>query len=418
MKRLAWFTLLVLATLMLALIFWEFRTAVVLFGLSLAVAAALRPLVDRLTVRGVPRGLALSVTYVVCIGGLIALVLILSGPLLTDLQQITRELASGYEQLKAQQPVGSSPLQQLFASQLPAAAELSTAITGPQGGAVLQAVLGLTMGSFDLVGQLMIVLVLSIYWSADQEHFKRLWLSLLSVQTRVQARDVWQNIEDGFGAYLRSQTIQSVLAVLLLALGYQALGLRYPITLALIGAIGWLIPWVGVLVAVVPAVWMGLSISLGLGVFAALLTIGVLAFLEFIVEPRLFKREQFSSLLAVIMLLVLSDEYGLMGILVAPPIAAAIQIIAGQLWRAMTRSIVAPSERPIVSVQSIETLQVQLAHVQARLAAQPESRPELNNLVRRLEQLIEQAALEERRLTEAGAVPSHFEVQPSAGMIS
>ena len=48
MKRLAWFTLLVLATLTLALIFWEFRVAVVLFGLSLAVAAAVRPLVDRL----------------------------------------------------------------------------------------------------------------------------------------------------------------------------------------------------------------------------------------------------------------------------------------------------------------------------------------------------------------------------------
>ena len=417
MKRLAWFTLLVLATVALVLIFWEFRAAVVLFGLSLAVAAALRPLVDQLAVRGVPRGLALSVTYAVCIGGPFALVLILSGSLLTDLQQITRGLASVYEQLKTQQPASSSPLQQILASQLPAAAELSTAITGPQGGAILQAVLGLTMGSFDLLGQLMIVLVLSIYWSADQEHFKRLWLSLLPIQTRTQARDVWQNIEIGFGAYLRSQVIQSVLAVLLLGLGYQALGLQYPITLALIGAIGWLIPWVGVLVAVVPAVWAGLSISLGLGMSAAVLTIGVLAFLEFIVEPRLFKRERFSSLLAVIMLLVLSDEYGLMGILVAPPIAAAIQIIVGQLWRAMTRSIVAPPERPIVSVQSIGPLQVKLAHVQARLAAQPESRPELNNLVKRLEQLIDQAALEERRLTEAAAGPPPLEVQSSAGMI-
>ena len=178
MKRLAWFTLLVLATLTLAMIFWEFRVAVVLFGLSLAVAAAVRPLVDRLAARGVPRGLALLVTYAMCIGGLIALVLILSGPLLTDLQQLTRDLASGYEQLTAQWPTGS-PLQQMLASQLPAASDLSTAITGPQGGAVLQAVLGLTMGSFDLLGQLLIVLVLSMYWSADQEHFKRLWLSLL-----------------------------------------------------------------------------------------------------------------------------------------------------------------------------------------------------------------------------------------------
>jgi hypothetical protein len=152
-------------------------------------------------------------------------------------------------------------------------------------------------------------------------------------------------------------------------------------------------------------------------VLAAALTIGVLAFLEFVVEPRLFNRRRFSSLLVVIVLLVLADEYGLIGILVAPPLAAAIQIFAGQLWRATTRSLVAPPDRPIDLAQPLSVLQARLTSVQARLAAQPESRPELDNLVDRLEQLIEQAAQEEQRLTEAAAAPQHFEVQPSAGTI-
>ena len=146
---------------------------------------------------------------------------------------------------------------------------------------MVQTVLGLTMGSFDLLGQLLIVLVLSMYWSADQEHFKRLWLSLLPFQARARAREVWQNIETGFGAYLRSQVIQTVLAILLLGFGYQVLGLRYPVALALIGAICWLIPWAGVLLAVIPAVLAGISISPVLGLLAAALTIGVLAFLEY-----------------------------------------------------------------------------------------------------------------------------------------
>jgi hypothetical protein len=78
---------------------------------------------------------------------------------------------------------------------------------------------------------------------------------------------------------------------------------------------------------------------------------------------------------------------------------------------------VAPPERPIVSVQSIGTLQTQLAHVQARLAAQPESRPDLNNLVKRLAQLIDQAAQEEQRLTEGVAASAPYDVQPSAELI-
>jgi len=413
MKRLAWFTLLILATLTTAILFWEFRAAVVLFILSLAVAASVRPLVDWFAARGLPRGLALLFTYAICVGGVIALVLILSGPLLANLQQLTKDVISGYEQIQAQWPTGS-PLQQSLARQLPAASDVSQAITGPQGGALLQTVLGLTLGSFDLLGQLLIVLVLSIYWSADQEHFKRLWLSLLPFQARARARAVWQNIETGFGAYLRSQVIQSVLAVILLGLGYQALGLQYPVALALIGAIAWLIPWAGVLLALIPAMLAGLAISPLLGVLAAALTIGVLAFLEFVVEPRLFKRERFSSLLVVIVLLVLADEYGLIGILVAPPVAAAIQIIAGQLWRATTRSMVAPADRQIVSAQPLSVLQARLTSVQARLAAQPESAPELSNLVDRLTQLIEQATQEERRLAEAAATPPDVKVRPSA----
>jgi hypothetical protein len=195
-------------------------------------------------------------------------------------------------------------LQQTLARQLPAASDVSQVITGPQGGALLQTVLGLTLGSFDLLGQLLIVLVLSMYWSADQEHFKRLWLSLLPFQARARARDVWQNIETGFGAYLRSQVIQTVLAALLLSFGYQVLGLKYPVALALIGAIGWLIPWVGVLWPSSP-LW-GAAIS-------ALLVLRRLRSKCWRFwsssSSRACSSANVRSLLVVIVLLVLADEW-------------------------------------------------------------------------------------------------------------
>jgi putative permease len=380
MKRLAWFTLVVLATCTLALLFWEFRVAVLLFVLSLIVAATVRPLVDWFAGRGLPRGLALLLTYALCIGGIIALVVILSGPLLINLQQLTKNMADNYEQMKTQWPTGS-PVQQSLARQLPSTNELYQIFTG----SLPQTVLGITLGAFDLLGQLMIVLVLSVYWSADQEHFKRLWLSLLPFERRARARSIWQTLESGLGAYLRSQVIQTVLAVILLGLGYQLLGLQYPVALAVIGAIGWLIPWVGIVLAVIPALWVGLSSSLALGLVAAAFTIGVLCFLEFVVEPRLFNRRRFSSLLVVIVVLVLVDEYGLIGILLAPPLAAAIQILAGQLMRSTATA-------KATLAQPISALQTQLATAKSLLAAETvPPGPELSNLVERLGRLIAQA---------------------------
>jgi predicted PurR-regulated permease PerM len=108
MKRLAWSTGVILATVSGVLLGWELRNAVVLFILSLVIAATVRPLVDWFTERRLPRTLALLFTYVVCVGFIIALVLILSGPLLTELQQLTTNITSGYESIRGQWPSGRS----------------------------------------------------------------------------------------------------------------------------------------------------------------------------------------------------------------------------------------------------------------------------------------------------------------------
>ncbi len=387
MKRLAWFTGVILATFTGALLFWEFRVAVVLLLLSLVIAATVRPLVDWFAARRLPRALALLFTYATCVGFIIALVVILSGPLLTDLQKLTTDVTSGYEQLRREWPNGTL-FQKTIAQQLPAATDLYAAITGPQGGALLQTALGFTLGSLDLLGQLLISLVLSIYWSTDQERFKRLWVSLLPFEMRARAREIWQNVETSLGGYLRSQLIQSALALILLGIGYQVLGLKYPAALALIGTIGWLIPWVGVLLALIPAVLIGLAISPALAALAAALTIGVLSFLEFVVEPRLFNRRRFSSLLVVIVVLVLVDQFGLIGILIAPPLAAVIQIFASQLLGATQVT------KPQLA-QPASALQARLQSVQTLLAGQTESpTPEITSLVDRLTQLILRATHE------------------------
>src|SRR5450432_4319017 len=122
MKRLAWYSGVVLATLTAALLAWEFRVAVLLFIISLVIAASVRPMVDWFAARGLPRKVALLFTYVVCVGSIIALAVIMSGPLLNDLQQLTKDATSGYEQLRAQWPTGT-PLQQSLAQQLPAASD-------------------------------------------------------------------------------------------------------------------------------------------------------------------------------------------------------------------------------------------------------------------------------------------------------
>lgn len=394
MKRLAWYTILILATLTAAFLLWQFRIAIFLFILSLTVTAILRPMIDYLAAHRLPRGLPVMITYLAVVTTFAVLILFLIGPVITELQAIAIDLPGTYEQMQKEWITGSW-FQQAIAQSLPDLNHLLPIITGGQNNSFIQSILGMTLGSLDLISNFMIVFVLSIYWSTDQEHFKRLWLSLLPSELRARWRDTWQNVENEIGAYLRSELFQSLLTVIFLGVGYQLIGLKYPVLLAAFGAVGWLLVWFGGVIAVIPALLAGLSISPGMGLLAALFTIAVLSFLEFVVEPRLFsKRQRVSSLLVVILVLIMVKQYGIIGLIAAPVMAAVIQIFASQfILPILTARITLP---PPTTIQ-IDSLRERLRSVQTKITERSEPPPpEIINLVDRLDKLIDKTNKEEQ----------------------
>jgi predicted PurR-regulated permease PerM len=231
MKRVALVTALILATLLVVFLVWQFRTVVMLFILSLAAAATVRPLINWLVVRKVPAGAALLTVYVLGITTLVVLIAAVSQPLVQETQRVANDFTSSYENALATWPKGN-PLQQMIASQLPAVNSLLAQSDGSQGLTLAQTALGFTLSVVDVVSQTFLVLVLSLYWSADQVRFERLWLSLLQTRHRVPARNIWRSVEAGLGAYIRSEFGQSLLAVFVLSIGYFLIGVRYPMPLA------------------------------------------------------------------------------------------------------------------------------------------------------------------------------------------
>jgi predicted PurR-regulated permease PerM len=149
---------------------------------------------------------------------------------------------------------------------------------------------------------------------------------LLDSGQRKQARDIWRMIETDLGAYIRSEIIQSLLALLLLGLGYWILGSPYPTLLALVGSLAWLIPVVGAAIAVLAPFLLGMLSGAQLSAFTVIYTLAVLIVLQVWVEPRLLKRKWNNPILTLVILLVMGDAFGVIGILVAPPISAVCQI--------------------------------------------------------------------------------------------
>ena len=326
MKQLVVIGTAVMTTLLALVVLWQFRIVVIYVLISLALAATVRPFVMDLAKRKLVMRLALIFLYIISLGGFGFLVFHVGRFVASDIQQVAQTLSVQGAWVLPPWLEGSS-FERALVAWLPTPDKLFEAVTGERGQLVLPAVLSFTEGIGGIVSGVFLILLLSIYWSINQIHFERLWLSLLPSEQRKHARDIWRTIEPDLGAYIRSEIAQSLMAALLLGLGYWLLGSQYPVLMALIGALAWLIPVVGAPIAVVLPLLMGLLTSVQLSLFTILYTLVVLIALQVWVEPHLFKRKWDNPILTLIILLAMADAFGLLGILAAPPVSAVCQIL-------------------------------------------------------------------------------------------
>jgi predicted PurR-regulated permease PerM len=317
------------------------------------------------------------------IGGLLTFIIL---SLLSELQQLANTFAVGYEHILLIWPEQGGPLQQAVAARLPTSDTFYEALSGGEEFSNLPTMLEIIYNITENVAYFIVVIILSMYWTVDQVRFERLWLSLLSIKYRAPARELWRKIEFTVGAYLRSELIQSLLAGLLLWFGYWLIGLNYPTVLALIGAIVWLIPVIGLFLALIPVIILGLTNGLLLGLIAGFYTLLIFWVLEWVIEPRFFDRRRFSGLLLVLVMIAFIDGIGLLGLIIAPPVAVSIQIFFR--WFIHTR-LPLTNEK---TIPELVDLQERVATIEARLASEEtEPSPQVVSMLERLKDLLAEA---------------------------
>ncbi len=395
MSRVPRYTAVILLTLAGVVILWQVAGALILFLLSLATAAALRPAVKSYTLRGIPRTWALFLTYIPAFTIPAGLLILASGPLILDIRQGADSLLNRYTVLRTDWLNADTPLLQTVGQQLPPPENVYTALLGEQGLSAIQAAVTATAKALNVAGVLSIMIVLSAYWSLDHVHFEHLWLSLLPTERRTQARDTWRAMENRIGAYVRGEFLLSILTGILLWLGYWALPSDYATLLALFASVARLIPYLGIVIAIIPPLFAGMTAGPLWGIVAVVYTVVIIELLEIVLRPRLGCCERHSSVLLILIVLTLGDAFGAVGLILAPPLTVAIQVLFDHMIQPP-----ATQATPEVALETTETpevfkdLQERLVAMRHKLAEadQPPS-PEVSNLIERLDDLLHQVHL-------------------------
>jgi hypothetical protein len=185
----------------------------------------------------------------------------------------------------------------------------------------------------------------------------------------------------------------------LLGLGYWMIGMALPVFLAVVSAVAWLIPWLGVGLALIPVILLGWMNGPGAAALAVVYTLVVYSVVESVIEPRLVRR-RYSSLLIVLTMIALANLFGLAGIVFAPPLAVGLQVFIGR--RTQSAALADSADM----AHEISSLTERLAAVRVLLDESPEPPgPQAVHLTGRLARLLERARAE-LRLGEPDEPPS------------
>jgi predicted PurR-regulated permease PerM len=295
---------------------WLLARPLALLVLAVTLAQALSPLVVRLE-RHLPRTLAVWAVYLL-LPGLLALVGWLTLPaILAEAWQLTERAPELVGQLRGW--LGDNA--DLFGVAVRDAA--FNALT-----AVTETLVSIPMLVVSAAFETLVVVFLSLYFLISGPRLHRFIVSLTPAHGRRRLVHVLARVGRAMGGYVRGVAINAAIVGVLTWLGLLALGVEYALVLALITALAETIPYIGPIVAAIPAILVGLLHSPVMAALVAGFYIALQQVENYVVAPRVMQSQTDVTPALVIFALACGfTAGGLLGALVAIPIAAAVRVL-------------------------------------------------------------------------------------------
>jgi predicted PurR-regulated permease PerM len=274
-----------------------------------------------------PRWLAILVLYLIILGT-IALVLFLIFPPLVQQAQALWDNAPVWFERGQQFLISKGWLKEHLTMR-----EAVAKAPGTGGDAVTkvaQAVVGVAGGIFGVFT----ILILTFYMLIDSGRLRESFLRLFPRQRRPRIDLAAREVMTKVSAWLGGQLVLAATIGVTSAIGLWALGVPYFYVLALVSAIGELIPIVGPVLSAIPAVGIAATVSLDKAAFVLIFFVLQQQLENHVLVPKIMSRQVGVSAVTVIVALLIGGSLaGIFGAVLAVPTAAILQVVASEVLR-------------------------------------------------------------------------------------
>jgi predicted PurR-regulated permease PerM len=313
-------------------------------------AVALNPTVNVLRGRGVPRLAAILLVFLAVIIALLIIATLAVPPLIAQVKGIANVLGQpgglSNEVQKLAQPFGLGAFAQTLRPQI-------DALPGQLSGAV-GSFTSVTASAVNTVAAVVTIVVLIFFFLRDGASLVSAGLNLFPEAQRPRLRRLLDGSANAVSGYITGNLAISLIAGAGAFVGMTILGVPYALALALLLAIFDLIPMVGAQLGAIPPILAAFAIS---PVKALILLIYIIVYQQIetnVLNPLFYGRSVHLPPLAVFLAVLIGGVLmGILGALIAIPVAEILRLIIGEVLAGRRPSTAPPSGEGGVGIGAV-----------------------------------------------------------------
>ena len=321
--------ILIILVVILSIFVYQIKDITLLFFTSFIVASALNRAVDRMS-KKMPRGIAVLLIYLLGLIFmtlvLVPLVNILVSQFVAFLQHSPIYWAEANKLLNKLMIMGKGMGLKLNFSQV-----LSNSINVSNN--FVNSSINITLGLLAGLAVIFTLALIVLYMLLDKQRLKASYLRFFPPDLREKAEKISGNISKKVGGYVIGQLLSMVIVAVMTALGLLIIRVEFALLLGIIAGILDILPVVGPIIAAVLGILAAFSQKPIMALWALLIYLFVQWITNTIFKPMIFSKFlDLHPLVIIFSLLVAANFLGIIGVIIAPAIAATVCILIEELY--------------------------------------------------------------------------------------
>ena len=304
-------TLVAVAVIVGVLALWKLKVVVALLFIAVIIAAAMRPGIDSMARRRIPRSVGVLLHYLVLLGLVAAFLSFVVPHLVTQVQEAVNAAQSGHHG-------GGFKGKLLDAIQR----RLNNL---PSGSKLIHPALSVGETAIKVLVGILFTFAAAAYWIFERDRTVDLVTSFVDRPKRKKVRDTWELIDLKLGAFVRGQILLVAIVGAMVSTAFWIVGEPYWLLLGIAVAILEIVPVVGPLIGIGLAVGAGLTVSWHTAAFAAGALLLIRVAQDYVINPRVMGGVVgLSPLIVLVSVSVVGILFGGFYVLLSVPLASLL----------------------------------------------------------------------------------------------